>query len=162
MQCEICEKEIKQGKRIRLEGSIVVVCEECSRYGEVVAETEPPEPKPVIAERKAGVEKRPEFNLDITEELVDDYAELIKSRRESLGMKQEELAKRINEPSSLIHRIESKRFEPGPDVVKKIQLVLGIKLMERTGSGELGGMKAKSLDELTLGDLAIIKKKQKE
>ena len=42
MQCEICEKGIEKGKRIKLEGSIVVACEGCSKYGEVVSEAQPP------------------------------------------------------------------------------------------------------------------------
>lgn len=162
MQCEICEKGIEKGKRIKLEGSIVVACEECSRYGEIVAEAEPPKPKPRVVERKVEVEERPEFILYIQEELVEGYPTLIKNRRESLDMKQEELAKRINEPSSVVHRIESGRFEPNPKIAKKIQSVLGIKLMEKTGSEELGAMTSKVPDELTLGDLVIVKKRKKE
>jgi len=168
MQCEICEKGIERGKRIKLEGSVVVACEECSKYGEVVAEAEPPKPKPRVVEKRAEagersrVEERPEFVLYIQEELVEGYPELIKNKRESLGMKQEELAKRINEPSSVVHRIESNRFEPSPKIAKKIQSVLGIKLMERTGSEESGAMESKVPDELTLGDLVIVKKRKKE
>ena len=161
MQCEICERDIERGKRIKLEGSIVVACEECSRYGEVIAEAEPPKPKPRVVE-EVRVEKRPDFTLSIVEELVEGYPELIKNRRESLGMKQEELAKRINEPSSLVHRIESGRFEPSPKVAGKIQSVLGIRLMERVEPGEMQPAKSKSPDELTLGDLIVVKKRQKE
>jgi len=168
MQCEICEKGIDKGKRIKLEGSIVVACEQCSRYGEIVAEAEPPKPKPRVVEKRTeveervNIEERPEFVLYIQEELVEGYPELIKNKRESLGMKQEELAKKINEPSSLVHRVESGRFEPNPKIAKKIQSVLGIKLMEKTGSEELGAMTSKVPDELTLGDLVIVKKRKKE
>ena len=79
MQCEICEKGIEKGKRIKLEGSIVVACEQCSRYGEIVAEAQPPKPKPRVVEKRAevgerpNVEERPEFILYIQEELVEGY-----------------------------------------------------------------------------------------
>ena len=168
MQCEICEKGIEKGKNIKLEGSIVVACEECSRYGEVVAEAELPKPKPKVVEKRTDVgersqvEERPEFILYIQEELVEGYPELIKNRRESLDMKQEELAKRINEPSSVVHRIESNRFEPSPKIAKKIQSVLGIRLMGKVEPEESGAMKSKVPDELTLGDLVIVKKRKKE
>ena len=168
MQCEICEKGIEKGKRIKLEGSVVVACEECSRYGEVVAEAQPPKPKPKVVEKRAEVgerpkvDERPEFILYIQEELVEGYPELIKNRRESLDMKQEELAKRINEPSSVVHRIESNRFEPSPKIAKKIQSVLGIKLMERVEPGEMEAQTSKIPDELTLGDLVVVKKRKKE
>jgi len=162
MQCEICEKGIERGKRIKLEGSVIVVCESCSRYGEVVEEVKPQKLKPKIVEKKDEVKERPEFNLYIEEELIEGYPELIKNKRESLWMKQEELARRINEPSSLIHRIESGRFEPSPKVVRKIQSTLGIKLLERSGPEDLQTLESDFPEDLTLGDLVVVKKRQRE
>jgi len=160
MQCEICEKGIDRGKRIKLEGSIVVVCGDCSRYGEVVEEVKSYKPKPKVIE-KAEI-KKPEFNLEIGEGLVEGYSELIKRKRESLGMKQEELARKINEPTSVIHRIESGKFEPSPQVSRKIQSALGIKLLERSEMGELQTLNGEFPKELTLGDLVIVKKRQRK
>jgi len=159
MQCEICGKYIDRGEKIRVEGSVIVVCKNCSSYGEVVAvirTNRPERKKPRFREREEDLEIEPD------EELVDDYARIIKDARENRGLKQEELGKMINEPTSLIHRIEIGKIEPTIEVARKIQKKLGVRILrhvDRESSELMDNTEGKK--ELTLGDMIVIKKKNR-
>lgn len=159
MRCEICGESSTDGYRVRVEGGIVNACQGCSRYGEVLGLVKARE------EKKAAVpaaKPRPvEFKIESSTELVDDYAEVVRKRRSKMGLKQEELAKKVNEPASLIQKIESGRMRPSPSVGRKLQKVLSARLytkvedLEDDFSGEGGG----GSSALTLGDLVVVKKK---
>jgi len=160
MQCEICERYIEGGKKVRVEGSIVITCDECSRYGEIIGTVSPKEakqPSSKVEEKEKTIAFEPEG-----EELVDNYPELIRRAREKIGMKQEELARLINEPASLIHRIEIGKMEPSPKIARKLQQKLGVKLLQKLGVTDIQPMKANVPEELTLGDLVVVKKKVKK
>ncbi len=160
MECEICGRYIERGKRIKVENSIVTACEECSKYGEVVAEVRLKVKKEGIIQQKPA----PVFDTGLESdsrggELMEDYHLLIRESREKLGLKQEELAKAINEPVSLIHRIESGRIKQGIEITKKIEKILKVRLLEIGGDIEAGRIKTDS-KELTLGDMVIVKKRK--
>jgi len=165
MQCEICAKIIEKGKRIRLEGSVVTACDDCSSYGTIVEDLS--SKKGGVVSKNVGVvlkrkkETLKDYEIEFDEELVVNYAEAIKNARERAGLKQDELAKMINEQASLIHRIESKRVEPPLDVAKKIQNKLKIKLLKKVESVGDVDISAKKKGELTLGDLVVVRGKKK-
>jgi len=158
MQCEICGRHIERGKKVRVEGSVVITCDECSKCGEIiglVSSHEVEKPSPKVEEKKEVV-----FELE-GEELVDNYPELIRKAREKRGMKQEELARLINEPASLIHRIEIGKMEPDPQMARKLQQRLNIRLLQKPEVTDIQPVKTKIPEELTLGDLVVVRKKVK-
>ncbi|NLK25105.1 MAG: TIGR00270 family protein [Euryarchaeota archaeon] len=167
MICEMCGKESDFTRTIFLEGAQLKVCKECSRFGESsdgrgtskrggsAAPT-----RAVVAERLQARERRMR-SRDVYQEgtmidLVPDYPKVIREAREARGWKQEELATKINERSSVIAKLETGDMRPADQLIKKLERELGIKLTEKvpivklesSGSGHRG---------LTLGDL--IKKK---
>jgi len=149
-----------EGKKVLVEGSRIVTCESCASYGKVVGEIKRKEEK----KKDDKIESRPfevDFDVEIKEEIADDYPEIIKKARESKNMKQEDLAKMINEPVSLIQRIESGRIEPPLDVVKKIQTKLNIKVIKKPDAESIVQKKAEFPKEITLGDLVMVKKRKK-
>lgn len=159
MQCEICEKYIEKGKNVRVEGSVVITCDECSKYGEVIGTVSSKE----VKKTPPKVEEKEEVTFELEGEgLVDNYSELIRKTREKKGVKQEELARLINEPASLIHRIEIGKMEPSPQIARKLQKKLGVKLLEESGVMDVQAVKAKISEELTLGDLVVVKKKKQK
>jgi len=160
MQCEICGGYIEVGKRVRVEGAIVTACDRCAGYGEVVAVVRKPKPRLKRGVGK-GKEKQvtEEDEIKFEEELIEHYPQVIKSERESLNLKQEELAKKINEPASLIHRIESGRMEPTTEVARKLERVLRIKLIKKVKDMEFKETKAEK-GGLTLGDLVVVRDKR--
>lgn len=160
MQCEICERYIEKGKRVKVEGSIIITCDECSSYGEVIGEVKIGEERKKVKRETEPLQERIEFEIE-TEDLVEDYPKIIREAREKKGMKQKDLASSINEPVSLIHRIESGRLKPGPIIIRKIQSKLGIKLFEKSKDLEIQEIKTSLPKELTLGDLVVVRKKGK-
>ncbi len=157
MQCETCGKYIERGKRVRLEGSVVVTCESCANYGEILGDAKPYVPKPSIH----TAEKKENFELS-EKEIDEDYARIIREAREKIGMKQEDLAKKINQPKSLIHRIESGSFEPKENLARTFEKILGVKLFVDNDEKTKSEGKLKHEDkEVTLGDLVVIKKRSK-
>lgn len=162
MECETCGKYIKQGKKVKLEGSIVTTCNECATYGEVIED--------VVIQRKEKLQ-RSENEIDEVfdieshdEEIIENFGNVIKNARERANMKQEDLAKKINQPKSLIQRIEIGKFKPSIGLAKKLEKILNVKLVENYKE-EKESKIAKTTEEkdreITLGDLVIIKKREK-
>jgi len=158
MQCETCGKYIDRGKRVRLEGSVVVTCDECAKYGEIVGDVKPYVSQPKIQ----NIDKEENFDITVEKEIDEDYARIIREARENLGIKQEDLAKKINQPKSLIHRIESGGFEPKENLARTFEKILGVKLFVASEEKSKSEGKLKHDDkEVTLGDLVVIKKRIK-
>jgi len=158
MQCELCGKYIEQGYRIKVEGSIFVVCDKCSNYGEIVT-VERAVRKVVKKDKKKKI--KIDFNVDFEEVLKENFHEIIKKKREERGMKQEELAKIINEPVSLIKRIESGKIEPELSIIKKTEKALHVKLTETEKvDKEENSSNIDKKEEITIGDLIVIKKRK--
>lgn len=153
----MCGKEDRLFKTL-IEGVELTVCEECARFGTVIREAVPEEiaQKPKEKEKKlVGKEQKEE---EIIEVIVSDYGNLIKSKRENLGLKQEELAQKIAEKESLIHNIESEKFEPNIKLARKLERFLRIKLVEQQKVGKCESREDET-KEMTLGDLIKIKKR---
>ncbi len=155
MQCEICGKDELLFKA-NIEGTMMNVCKPCSKYGKVIS----------VARDKINVEQKkddakleaPVRKKEIVQTVVEDYGERVKKRREHLGLKQEELAKMLSEKESLLHHIESGKFEPNIELARKLERFLKIKLVEEYEE-ENSQLPRGKADDLTIGDLIKVKKK---
>lgn len=145
MNCEICGKRTQNPVKIRLEGATMNVCESCAKLGERVS--------PVFIATK----HRKEFEMP-KEEIVGNYASLVKSAREKRAWTQEQLAREIQEKEFIIHRIEQARMPPAIPLAKKLQRALGIQLTTMVAEGKVDLGKSQSAG-FTLGDLIKVKKK---
>jgi putative transcription factor len=166
MQCETCGKHFIEGKRVKIEGCIATVCNDCARYGQVVGDVRPhvePPRKPVIAPVSKAA---PTLSKVLAAELSvptlkEDYGKVIKKAREKRALKMEDFAKMLNESESLMHRIESGKFEPADSLAHKIESILRVKLFEKSSSMILAGGGHGANKDLTLGDVVVVKKKEK-
>ncbi|MFC2162628.1 multiprotein bridging factor aMBF1 [Candidatus Altiarchaeota archaeon] len=157
MMCEICGRQTSKGFKIKIEGGQATACGNCASHGEVIGKVVPGQKKQDHAPRKP---QEVGFDIETGKELVEDYQGIIKRAREKRGLRQDELARMINEPSSLIHRIESGRKPPSPKVAGKLERKLDITLLkasEEAGDVKTGG---KRTGPLTLGDMVVIKNKK--
>tara|TARA_B100000965_G_scaffold174520_1_gene145650 strand:+ start:2457 stop:2942 length:486 start_codon:yes stop_codon:yes gene_type:complete len=85
------------------------------------------------------------------EELVDDFASKIASARKSKGWNQAELGKRMAETVNVIKSAESGK-PPTDSVIRKLERVLGISLMELSSPLETSRVVKGNSRGMTLGD----------
>jgi putative transcription factor len=150
----MCGKDTEDYFKIKTEGTILKVCIKCSKFGEVI-ETVKSKPEKKIGKNLAVKPHLPE----IVEELIEGYAEKIKSKREKLGLTQKELAMKINEKESIIHKIESSHFTPSVELARKFERFLSIKIVEEVEDSKVVMTQKTSSGGFSLGDFIKVRKK---
>lgn len=125
-ECEVCGAEIKGAAQYVVIGdSKLRVCKACAHYGTVVVENKNVRAGPV-AHAKANSRLYEQMDHDLEVEVEEDYGRKLKEAREKAGLKQTELANRINEKQSLLRKIENEEIVPSDDVMRKIKRVLNL------------------------------------
>ena len=164
MECEICGKPVPENNPIRakIEGSVMVVCKECSKLGTI--QKEPPKPKFVKqnnkSKRSANTRNRSYSRKDEPEEeLIEDFSLEVRKAREAKNWSREDLGKKINERVSVITRIETGKMTPDNKVTRKLEKALNIKLLEEVDNVDLNQFINSSSGERTLGNIMKIKRK---
>jgi putative transcription factor len=143
MICEMCGKEVEAVSRVRVEGSVLSLCADCTKFGVLIA----PPPTPVepagrpspggtsvgpATARFATPGRRME-ERDLYKELPDlelapDWSKRIRIAREKLAWTPEDLAKKLNEKKSIVLKLESGGFHPPDATVRKVERLLKIRL----------------------------------
>ena len=144
MRCELCGSEGQLFISV-VEGVKLKVCKICSKFGstsEQIFEKNEIRAKKVLSAYK--VEQGVIFS--------NDFGQIIKNAREILGLKQAEVAEKIQIKESLYRSIESGRVEPPIELAKKIEDFLKIKIQEEVKL-DYETKKDKSRGGLTIGDL---------
>lgn len=119
MNCELCgQKPAVYDSEI--EGTTMKVCIDCSRFGSNKRKSN----VKIIVKEKRLDEKEPIYLF------VQGYGAMVKKAREKLGLKQEEMAKKLNERESFLHQIESEHLKPSIDIARKLERELRIKILE--------------------------------
>lgn len=151
MNCEICGRKITNPIKIEIDNSILNVCKDCSRFGTIVIEKKVKKPtsKPMSTSPKKEIE----------EELIENFGEVIRKRREALNISREEFAKKLGEKESVIRRIENGEIYPPYDLLIKIEKLLKISL--RTKIEKVTELDIPNMN-LTLGDVAVLKEGKKK
>ena len=163
MECEICGKPVPENNPIRakIEGSVMVVCKECSKLGTV--QKAPPKPKYVKQNKgknPANTRKRNySRNDEPSEELIEDFSFEVRKAREAKDWSREDLGRKINERVSVITRIETGKMTPDTKLTKKLEKALNIKLLEKVDNVDLNQFINSSSGERTLGNIMKIKRK---
>lgn len=170
MNCEICGSEIKgEPYKTKIDNSLMVTCKECSRYGKVQSK-----PQPTNNHRNNGKKQnnnnnnnyRTNQNRAYTRktkeeeyELVEDYAKIIRQKREIKGLTQKQLGEQLYERESVVHKIENGKMVPDEKIARKIEKILNIEIIEKIESNEKEFQDARRFKEATIGDIARIKRK---
>ncbi|MGX8693334.1 MAG: multiprotein bridging factor aMBF1 [Methanobrevibacter sp.] len=163
MECEICGKEVPEHNPIRakIEGSVMVVCKECSKLGTI--QKAPPKPKfrQQNKTKKTTNTRNRSYSRseEPTEELIEDFEMAVRKAREAKNWSREDLGKKINERVSVITRIETGKMTPDIKLTKKLEKALNIKLLEKVNNVDLNQFINTSSGERTLGNIMKIKRK---
>ncbi|MCC6012886.1 MAG: multiprotein bridging factor aMBF1 [Candidatus Verstraetearchaeota archaeon] len=155
MNCEICGRKINNPIRIEIDKSILNVCRDCSKFGTIVTERKISKPKQISKPITTNLKKE----IDTEEEIVENFGEIIRKRREELNITREELAKKLGEKESVIRRIENCEIYPPHDLLVKIEKLLKISLRRKIE--KITEVNIPNIN-LTLGDIAIVKEGKKK
>jgi putative transcription factor len=160
LRCEVCGHKIHDEPITAvIEGARLTVCIECSKHGKIVY-AEPASssiaPKQIAKKPQAPISMVPRkamvSNVQITQEVAEDYANAIRSAREKLCLTHEELGKRINEKASVLRNLEAGKMAPNNQLASKLEHMLKIKLLVPI-SEEKTPLPRSASQELTLGDI---------
>ncbi len=174
LRCEVCGRKIHaEPMRAIIEGAKLTVCMECSKHGKVIysdvtgvgAKQTPVQPNPTKSNIHIPVimRKPPVAQVQISQEVVEDYATKIRAAREKLCFSHEDLGKKINEKASLLRHIETGKMAPNNQLANKLERALKIKLMVPISDEKVTATLPKKADEgLTLGDLIEMDNKDGE
>ncbi len=166
MRCEVCGRKIHtEPVTAIIEGARLTVCIECSKHGKVIlheeADMAPQRPSATKSTVHLPVLKKkpPVAQVQLTQELIQDYANKIRSAREKLLLSHEDLGKRINEKASLLRHIETGKVAPNNQLANKLEHTLRIKLLVPISDEKVTTLPRAANQELTLGDLIEMDKK---
>lgn len=132
MDCEICGKGIGKLRQTVLDGNTLFVCEDCASFGKekAVKETgetlQKPAPQRIVLPPRF---REKEFDLGL--EIVQDFGKQVRKAREAKGLTTKELAMKIFEKESLLHRIENQSIKPSDAMIEKLGKQLGIQLKKK-------------------------------
>jgi putative transcription factor len=181
--------------RANIEGAKLTVCAECAKHGKViypdeenrapkspfltiasghlapaskpttVAATGTTGPKPKRQPQMMQKKRNLVAKVEITQEIIEDYANLIRIARVQHGYSHEDLGLKINERASVLKHIELGKMEPNNLLANKLERTLKIKLLVPIET-ETPEQKARQLagknEEMTLGDLVELDSNESE
>jgi putative transcription factor len=147
IQCDLCGTETDLFLA-KVENIELNVCGNCAKFGKVIKEIRSEEVEKKILKE----EKKQEAMPEIIDSIVSNYPEIIRGKREQLGLKQQEFAKKISEKESIVHHLEIGKLEPSIELAKKLEKLLRIRLVE-TIEVEKEEIKQEEGEVMTIGDL---------
>ena len=154
MRCDLCGSD-GYGSLFNasVESSLMTICKKCLKFGKLVERNKNFNVNEVINKPKKIADEK--INL-----FVKNHNLIIKQCREKMNLSQEELAQKLNEKASLLHKIEGGSITPNEYLTKKLEQFFKIKLTEDLDLKEEAkiGLNFKN-SALTIGDLLKLKKK---
>lgn len=175
LTCDVCGEPIEgEPVIIEIDGAVLTLCQKCARkyigvkgVRVIKGPTQIQVPQQGVTaikqESKRGTVfrvKRTSVNVD-KYEVVDNYAELIKEARESLGMSRDILAKVVGIKESVLKRIEDGQLTPDIELARKLEKVLGINLIKESEDVNVE-IKTPTNKGLTIGDVITIRESKKK
>ncbi|HKV90769.1 MAG TPA: multiprotein-bridging factor 1 family protein [Thermoplasmata archaeon] len=139
MLCEMCGQDVPMTNAVRVEGTVLQLCPNCSKFGlAVVPPVLPAGSAPLpsggggggrIATRGPRSVGERDLYTEIGEmELAPDWGKRIRVAREALTWSPEDLGKKLNEKKSVILKMESGAFRPPDATIRKVERLLKVRL----------------------------------
>lgn len=154
-------------KTVLIEGAELQVCPNCAKYGKEVQGKIQSRLHPMSGEIAKGslpsqvsAQRQTRDLFDrMGGEIVDDYAERVRSARMKRGLSQRELAMELKIRELLLKKIEKGELIPEDETRKKLEEALGISLLDSDGQDVQSYSQHRMTT--TMGDLIRIRKVKK-
>lgn len=147
----MCGKADERLFKTQIEGVELNVCHNCSKFGKIISQIRKPAKGP---QKKKIPEAAEEEKIEL---LAENYADLIKKKRESMGLSQKDFSIKINEKEATMHKIETGTLNPSIALARKLEKFLGIMLIEEHLETREKFRKSKE-DGFTIGDFIKLDK----
>lgn len=131
----------------------MTVCGRCAKYGS--GDWDPRQVQAPRGRPRQVQPRRPRNDLEAAEtmELVDDYGELIRKKRQRMKLNVEDFARMISEKESVVKKLEKEELTPNSKLIDKIRKALNIDLLERGEAAPRVRMARRATGGRTLGDI---------
>jgi uncharacterized protein (TIGR00270 family) len=139
-ECELCGSK-NATRKTKIDSVVLATCEQCTSFGQELARVELSSENRIIPKLESGGA------------IVQNFNALIRDARSKKSLTQEEAAKKLNEKSSILKRIED-GWEPPMVTIKKLEKFFGLRLIEEQKEEKVGRPAGKSA--LTIGDIAEV------
>lgn len=173
--CDLCGNRTFLKKYV-IEGAEVNACPSCGKFGRPIENDSRQIPqrkifrgsKPLSGSNsrfKQRSSRPPDSKIKSETFLKEDFGELIQTTRERLGLTRKEVSESLFIRENLLARIESGKYRPNDALIKKLEKILEISLIERGDESFNANQieqktQKKQMKTLTLGDFAHIRKKK--
>ncbi|MEM3181383.1 MAG: multiprotein bridging factor aMBF1 [Candidatus Micrarchaeaceae archaeon] len=154
----MCGAEVNTLYEIEIEGTHMLVCSVCKKGKSLTGRVIEAQNANTNSGQSMKNADSDNANAEAELEIADDYGEIIRKARESLGLPIKVLAEKINEKASMLLRVEEQRTLPSDKLAKKLERELGIKLIKPGQSTRATA--GSKLEPISLWDAA--RKKQKK
>lgn len=154
----MCGAIVSELRKAIVEGTLLDICQQCIRFGDVVEIAKPSMVRP--PQKIPLYMLSPPLPLKEEDGIILEYARKVKMAREKRGMTQEELAKEIGERVSIIQKVELSSLEPPLKLARKLEQFLKISIVEKGSPTVEESVKEVNIrdESLTIGDLLKLKK----
>jgi putative transcription factor len=148
--CDMCGLSSSKLISMKIEGTIMNVCPNCARYGNSLES-----PSKRVNNFTSNHVRREYVDPDANKIITNNFSSIVKNARERKGLKQEQVAKQLNEKESLIHSIESGSLKPRFKTARKLEKFFKIHLIEEITnfSKDKNISSNEEAKPLTMGDL---------
>jgi|TARA_Y100000310_G_C20704181_1_gene833369 putative transcription factor len=151
INCDLCGKVDENFNRVIVESVELTVCSNCTKFGKFIGPVKKPVAK--LKRKEVKIEEGPE----VVELLVENFAGIIKKKREAMGFSHKDFAIKLNVKESVIHKLEIGSFIPQLTLAKKLEKILGVKLIEEHQENHQAPSQ-KGSEGFTLGDFIKVRK----
>ncbi|MDP4012493.1 MAG: multiprotein bridging factor aMBF1 [Candidatus Nanoarchaeia archaeon] len=148
VNCELCGRSAQLIEAV-VEGTMLSLCQGCSKFGNVVSIPKSPI-RTKVTQKVVEIDK-------YLDEIVPDYADKVKTARESLKLDQQTLALKINEKLSTLQRIESGKLTPTITTARKLEKELRIRIVDKYNLPQSNKLNLQN-EKLTIGDIIKLEK----
>ena len=152
-RCEMCGRDDYLLKA-EVEGTEMEVCSGCAQFGVVR--------KGISGSRgsfQSNSQRKPLLQQEPEVQIISGFASLLRQARESRKMNQEDFAKFLQEKGSLVAKWEQGSVQPNIDTAKRLERILGRRLVIQGDASEEADAPKRKGDELTLGDFIKVRKR---
>lgn len=168
MLCEVCGRKIRgQAQKVIIERAKLVVCNNCAKHGTGSWEEQKSSQKISRSSNRpattTGSKNKKKLDADDYLEPVEKFHIKVKQARIAQKFSYEELGKKLNVKVSMLKKIEKGKITPENKLLKKIEHVLHVKLLDSNSKKQPYALNAGPMvTETTLGDLVKIQKSEEK